>query len=348
MRHGTLAVLMAGGIAVSACTTEPPLKRPTEVVRAAPSLAHAASGTPVELSDGPEVSPLLAELNQSLSAAGAEVRVAKAELLVDPTSWDGTSLTLIADDRSRGIGIEWVAHDPRRNGRVGVTYAFDPRQGSSPITRNPDGSGLRAVPFSELDPILESAMSAWRNRTCSEAPITRVAVPANIDPDIADNLLLGSDGARSYSQVSDIVQAGWQPPVFFTRLAGASGSSIIGVTLTFIFVDANGVATDIDHDGNDDAALSEIYYNTRFAWGSTLAANVVDFHHILTHETGHSLGLAHFGKVFVTRTDAADGIQLADIKYAPKALMNAVYVTGRTPITGTDNSSFCQIWASKN
>jgi hypothetical protein len=45
---------------------------------------------------------------------------------------------------------------------------------------------------------------------------------------------------------------------------------------------------------------------------------------------------------------AADGISISDIKYAPKALMNAVYVNGRTDILGTDNSQFCQIWASKN
>jgi hypothetical protein len=46
-------------------------------------------------------------------------------------------------------------------------------------------------------------------------------------------------------------------------------------------------------------------------------------------------------------SDAADGIQIADIEYAPKALMNALDVTGRDEIRGTDNGSFCQIWASK-
>ena len=39
--------------------------------------------------------------------------------------------------------------------------------------------------------------------------------------------------------------------------------------------------------------------------------------------------------------------QIADIKYAPKALMNAVYVTGREEIAGTDVSSFCAVWASR-
>ncbi len=66
----------------------------------------------------------------------------------------------------------------------------------------------------------------------------------------------------------------------------------------------------------------------------------------MTHETGHALGLGHFGKVFVTKHAAADGIQIADIKYAPYAIMNAIYVTGRNEIAGTDHSSFCQIWSS--
>ncbi len=47
------------------------------------------------------------------------------------------------------------------------------------------------------------------------------------------------------------------------------------------------------------------------------------------------------------RSTASAGISIADVKYAPKALMNAVYVTGRNEIGGSDNASFCQIWASK-
>jgi hypothetical protein len=67
----------------------------------------------------------------------------------------------------------------------------------------------------------------------------------------------------------------------------------------------------------------------------------------MTHETGHSLGLGHFGKLFVTKHDAADGrITISDIKYAPYAIMNAAYVDGRNEIAGTDHSSFCQIWSS--
>jgi len=50
--------------------------------------------------------------------------------------------------------------------------------------------------------------------------------------------------------------------------------------------------------------------------------------------------------VFITKHDAADGLQISDVKYSPKALMNAVYITGREEIAGTDVASFCAAWAS--
>jgi hypothetical protein len=296
--------------------------------------------------DPATVSAYLDTIDMRLKVAGLKLRVAKAEFIAD-TSVQFASQTVIANDRMRGFGAEWVPGDPRRDGRIGTSYVFDPRQGSAPFTRNPDGSGLRQVQFPELEPYLEEGMSAWRGRTCSTAPIARVGLGANVDPDILDNLVFGSDGAgRTYSQVSDIVQGGWQSRNFFIALFGPFGDGVIGVTFTFYFVDDAGELTDIDRNGKADIGLAEIYYNTRFAWGASQAPNVVDFYSIITHETGHSLGLNHFGKVFVTKRDGADGIQIADIKYAPKAMMNAVYVTGRSELAGTDNSSFCQIWAS--
>ena len=100
--------------------------------------------------------------------------------------------------------------------------------------------------------------------------------------------------------------------------------------------------------GRGDVALKEIYYNPTFIWTNRGAPGFIDFFSVIAHETGHGLSLAHFGKVFITKKDQADGIQIADIKYAPKALMNAVYVQGRDEIRGSDNGSFCQIWANSH
>jgi hypothetical protein len=206
----------------------------------------------ITIEDQGTVSPVLGNMNAELARAGTNVRIAKAELIVDPKTWDGSSTIIFANDRARGIGAEWVAGDPRREGRVGVTYAFD-LAGSQPVVRNAAG-GLRLATFGEVEAELERAMSAWRDETCSDAPITRVAVPAGVDPDQLDNLFNGSPevAGRTYAQVSDIVHAGWQPLSFFTAFAGDDGPNILGVAFTFVFVDEEDNPTDIDGDGNDD------------------------------------------------------------------------------------------------
>ena len=313
----------------------------------APVLASKAAQS-ITIEDQGTVSPVLGRMNDELARSGANVRIAKAELVVDPKTWDGTSTIIFANDRARGIGAEWVAGDPRRDGRVGVTYAFD-LAGRQPVVRNAAG-GFRLATFGEVETELERGMSAWRDETCSDAPISRVAVPAGVDPDFIDDLFNGSAEVpgRTYTQVSDIVQAGWQPLSFFTAFAGSAGSGILGVAFTLVFVDDQGNLTDIDGDGNDDTGLVEMFYTTAYLWSSVVDPTAIDFTWVITHETGHALGLAHFGKLFVTRQAASDGIQLADVKYAPRALMNAAYVDGVGQILGSDRSSFCQIWAAKN
>jgi hypothetical protein len=351
VRLGAFAAL----VSVAACADAPvaPNAATSAALASAAGPQLAVAGTTTFVSDPSSdesvaVSPFLADLDAQLEAAGSRLRVTKAELLVDGNTWDGSSTVIIANNRSRGLSSEWVAGDPRRDGRVGVTWAFGSSHPSLPVTRNPDGSNAHYVPLADLDTQLQEGLAAWRNETCSTAPVTRVSIPMGTDPDYLDDYFRVGHPSATYAQPADIVESGWEPAGFFTAIAGPSGNSIIGVTFTFHFVDdVTGQPTDIDRNGKGDEALAEIFYNTRFAWGNSQAANVVDFYSIITHETGHAMGLAHFGKVFVTQKDAADGISVADIKYAPKAMMNAVYVTGRSEIAGTDNSSFCQIWASK-
>jgi hypothetical protein len=360
--HVRLAVVfLLGAFSVTACQ---------ENVAPDESSARPSFNTSeVPFGEGEAVSAVLAKLNSKLAAKRSKLRIGKAELIVDPNVWNGASSTvLIANDRIRGLAYEWVAGDARRNHRVGLTYAVDPVLTAPnhnlaldptiltrPATRNPDGSNRRSVPNAQLDIQIEEGMTAWRNQTCSDAPIQRVAVPAGVDPDQLDQVILGQRINSNYAQVADVVQSGWLPPVFFEAIQTGGGTGIIGVAFSFWFVDDKGtpteaddVPTDVNSDGRLDTGLVEIYYNNAFFWGTTRALNVVDFYSIIAHETGHSLGLAHFGQVFVTKKDAADGLQIADIKYAPLALMNAVYVTGRNEIAGSDLSSYCMIWGSKN
>ena len=376
LRTGSLLVL--GAAAACGDTT---LVTPTPNLAPSFSSSAAASNGSAE---GVSVSAVLAAMNDQLTAMGSTARVLKAELIMDGKSWNGaTSTIVLANDRLRGIGAEWVKGDPRRGGRAGVSYAVASHLLSPirlrPFTRDPNGGNVRQVPvndldgqINDLDAQIEEAMTAWRNRACSSAPIARVQ-NAGTNPDVVDDLLFGVAIGGPWARPADIVQSGWMHPLFFRLLVPKPkdakpgdpepGDFILGVTLTLGFVDDNGTPdnpdddrfTDIDRNGKADIWFSEIYYNARFFWGNTAALNVVDFYSVVAHETGHALGLGHFGKLFVTKKDAADDdngdgkadITVAEVKYAPYALMNAAYITGRNEIAGTDNSSFCQIWASK-
>ena len=327
----------------------------------APTAAMKASGS----TEAAVLSRALAQMNQKLARAGSNMRVAKAEVLYEAKHYDAQSPTLVfANNRVRGLAYEWVPGDPRRDGRTGVTYAVDPVLRTSAFGFNGlpaieiDGGGFRLSTQAELEAHIEEGMQAWRDRRCADAPIERVSVAAGTDPDQLDEFfLLGQGPSATYVQPADIVQAGWQPPEFFDNYTPGGSDGILGVAFSFVFVDDQGTPdegddelTDINGDGKLDTSLVEIYYNATFIWTNRGApGGYIDLYSVITHESGHALSLAHFGKVFVTKKDAVDdgGISLSEVKYAPKALMNAVYVTGRDEILGTDNSSFCQVWASR-
>jgi hypothetical protein len=337
LRRGVALALIGAAACEAPTTTQSPLS-PSAAARAvAPSTSDEVVA----------VSPILQQMNAQLAAAKSNIRVDRAELLYSSNRINAQTATVIlANDRSRGTGTEWVKGDPRRDGRIGVTYAFGSNTGVAPFTRDANGANVRQLSTAEQDAKIEEAVGAWRALSCSSAPITRVPVPAGTDPDYLDEYFRGNPaGSLNYFQPADIVESGWQPPAFFNAIAGPDGDFILGITFWFVFTDNAGNPTDIDRNGKQDEALAEIYYNAGWYFG-TQAANSIDFFSVLGHETGHALGLGHLGKLFVTKHDAADGISLSDVKFAPFALMNAAYVIPNV-IQGTDNSQFCQIWASR-
>jgi hypothetical protein len=346
------AIALAGLVA---CAEQP---TPTDVDARKMDGVESAKA-PARTDEVVKVSPLLGRINDRLARAGANLRVDRAEGVYAAKGYDAQSPTLIfANNRTHQLAYQWVPGDPRRDGRRGVNYALDPQlqvfAGSFALPALETGAAFRPSTAQELETYIEEAMQAWRDRKCSDSPIDRVAVPTGTDPDMLDQVLLGNPVNSNYQQPSDIVQTGWHPPALFEAITPGGAAGILGVAFTFVFADDQGTAdpsddvdTDINGDGKLDTGLVEIYYNPYYVWTNRGAPGGIDFYSILTHETGHALGLAHFGKVFITKHDAADGIQISDVKYAPQALMNAVYVDGRGEIVGADQSSFCQIWASK-
>ena len=349
----TTSVLSAAALCLlaSACADTIPVQ-PT---RATASLS--AVNSRVSLLDGEQVAAIqgaMSDVNDELQRVGAVVRVGRAELIYKASGMHAASATEVyANDRDRGIGYAWVKGDPRRGGRQGVTYALGSSTGGFPVVRDASGA-FRFATFGEVNAQIEEGMQAWRDMSCSDAPIERVAIPAGTDPDLLDQFFRGQPTSPNYNPPADIIQAAWHPTGFFRNIAmfagmnPADGDFILGVTFTLNFVDpATGLATDIDRDGNRDIGVAEIFYNQGWLWGNRGTAEETDFYSIIAHESGHALGLNHFGKIFVTRKAAADGVSIDDLKYAPLALMNALYITGRSELQGTDNSSFCQLWASK-
>jgi hypothetical protein len=331
MRRSALSVgFLLSGSLMAACTDSAPSR--TITAPATASLAEAPGAS----TDGAAYSPMLDELRQSLRAAhpaGIELASAKISVFGDSAGWTGVT-TLIANNRTHVVDAQFVAGDERRHEGSDITYVVDQSDGQ-PLSRNPTTGAVFTLENSVTEPAIDASMLTWQNSpACISVPVTKLADNGgNID--LIDDLVLGGPVG---TPTADITHGGWLAPLFFNRIAANGSTFILGITFTFVFIDDDGNPTDVDHDGRADVAFREIYYNRGFAWSTVDGTRNVDIQSVVTHEAGHAFGLDHFGKVFIDNRGV--------IKYAPRAIMNAVYVSPFRELTGTDNSSFCQLWAA--
>ncbi len=327
----SLAALGVGLVFFAACH---------ETDSTAPSSYLAVGGRSSSLSAGEETaySPQLDQIRQKLLASGiTNVELATAEISVagDSAGWQAAT-TLIAKDRTLTLGSAFVPSDPRRGGAANITYLVDRSDevAASRSATNP----FFVLTAAQLEPEVDASMLRWQNQPNCGAPLVTKVADTGADPDLIDGIILG-DPSRIGTPFADITHAGWLPRAFFDALAPNGSTFILGVTFTFVFIDANHNPTDIDHDGRADVAFREIYYNQRFFWTTDPTyGGAIDIQSVVTHESGHAYGLGHFGYVFLN----PKGV----IKYAPRAVMTAVYVSSFRDLTGTDDASFCELWAS--
>jgi hypothetical protein len=286
--------------------------------------------------DDPVYSPALAAMNDQLRSAGVtNVAIDRAELLVHAVGSGDQATTIIANDRTHLLGSLFVENDPRRGGSPDVSYLIDRSDGAA-LGFNSLGQVVvlsNAVTEAQLD----ASVAAWHGPGCNGPGFVKIA-DTGADPDLVDGIVLGNL-ALIGTPFADVTHAGWLPAGFFDAVFPNGSRFVLAVTFTFIFIDDEGNPTDVDRNRRADVAFRETYYNRGFPWGTGGNPNNVDIQSVAIHEFGHGLGLAHFGKLFIKNTGV--------LQFAPKAIMNGAYVAEDREIRGSDNASFCHIWANR-
>ena len=267
----------------------------------------------------------LSAINEQLAQSGMDVAVAEVNYF--------TVGEARPSDRIHQQPFRWVPEDSRRLATGDdLTYLVETSTGATT-------SGLSAI---ETENAIDRAMDTWRHEPCLKKldVIKKPDLDVGVDWTIFDSFFGFGEGPEvpKFPFQADIVNAGWYPKEYFDAVAGpGGGEGILAFSVTFWFVDENGVPTDIDGDNYVDTALNEVYFNDHFGtpgggrelnpWGTDVALPGIDVETVALHENGHSLGLGHFGP-------------------PPAAVMNPVYAgTNHTP-DAADHAGMCAVYGS--
>ena len=265
---------------------------------------------PAEEGD-PEVLALMHEINEQLATRGMNIAVEEIEFF---TIGKGRP-----DTRIHQQPFRWVANDQWRVAQGDdITYLVDQSDGAT-------ASGLTKE---DTEGAIDRAMETWNTAKCLKKVDLEKRTDSGADPDIFDYFF----GYGGYGDpfLADITHAGWLPKEFFDAVGGPGGGDhILGFSVTFIWVWGDtGEPTDINGDNYLDTALNEVYYNDNFQWGIDISLpDGFDVETVALHESGHSLGIGHFGP-------------------PPEAVMNPVYAGIQQSPFPVDHASMCTVWES--
>lgn len=199
----------------------------------------------------------------------------------------------------------WVPGDERRGSTdASLSILFDSPRGAVDDLAPP-----------AVGNAVQRAAGTWAQAPCLEdTPLVEGAHPGG-DVTVFDGV--AGDGAIGEPFAGDVIVGG-----FHDSLDALFGPDTIAFSVTFIFVDGDGVPTDVDQDGRLDTAHNEIYLNPSFDWTLDDAGSGADVETTVLHELGHALGLGHFGA-------------------PPESVMNPVYVEVRRALYPIDRAALC-------
>jgi hypothetical protein len=278
------------------------------------------------------ISPILTDMNGKLEALDAHVRVHRAEMLVIPGNGVLQGITIFADDRMLQLGTRWAPGDVGRNA-LDSTLRY--------LVDQSEGAATGGLTNADTEAAIDRAMYTWDfGTTCSNLPLMKVA-DSGLDPDLVDFLAgFGPPPAwladPALFPLADIIHAGWLPAGFFDAIDPGSSAVTLGITFTFIFVDADVNPTDINGDGFFDTAWKETYYNNAFPWGID-SVFAIDVETVALHESGHGLEQGHFGKIFLSDVNGM-------VHFAPRAVMNAAYSGIQQDLSRVDLGGHCSLF----